>query len=376
MHKVKVCHLADHITGKADGIFTHILQIVKYTDLEKFEHFLCYQGGDLVQSRFKQIGNKTFVLNSINKKFPFRAVNSFIKICRKENFDIIHTHFLKPYVISSLLKPFLGYKVIYNYHGTFIRNKFNTRFQQTVYRILHWLICKLKIVEIAIAPSVESKRILFSETKLFPKIEVYYNCSEIIQTQKNETTEISRTLSKLKENKLLIGVIARLFPEKRIDLVLQIAKNFNTDVHFVFCGDGELFDDMLKYAHTLRIENSVTFLGFVPNVDKLLGMFDLILFTSDYEGLPLTLWEAMGSGVPIVSTNVGGIGEIIDQEKCGILFPKGDVEKGVDALSKLVKNAKLRNELGNNGLNAVKNKYTPEQFGKQIEDIYERVLNA
>ncbi|GAB6283794.1 MAG: hypothetical protein STSR0008_26320 [Ignavibacterium sp.] len=71
---------------------------------------------------------------------------------------------------------------------------------------------------------------------------------------------------------------------------------------------------MQNYAKQIQVSNNVLFLDYVENIGNYLELFQIILFTSDYEELPLTIWEAMDTGVPIVSTDVGGIKEIIENE--------------------------------------------------------------
>jgi len=94
------------------------------------------------------------------------------------------------------------------------------------------------------------------------------------------------------------------------------------------------------------------------------------LFTSDWEGLPLTIWETMAAGIPIVSTDVGGVKEIIEQEKCGIIYPMNSIEGGINALEKIIFNSELKKSMGLNGKNAVKNKYNVGSFIKSMVSIY------
>jgi len=89
--------------------------------------------------------------------------------------DIIHTHFLKPYAIAGIVNICLKIKLIYNYHGFFINNDFNSWYEKLIYRIAHLIIYLFGSVNLAIVPSQKCKELLSQETKLFRKIEPYYN---------------------------------------------------------------------------------------------------------------------------------------------------------------------------------------------------------
>jgi L-malate glycosyltransferase len=375
--KIKVCHFADHLAGKADGTFAHILMIVKSTNSELYTHYLVCNENEIIQKKFTEAGGKIIISKGINKKLPIRTIIAFARLCKKENISIVHTHYLKPYIISALLKVFYPYKVIYNYHGLFIRNEYYNSFETKFYQLMHWIVCKANLVNLAVAPSRKGLEILLEETKIFPKTEFYYNCAVALNKRTKCNANCPPVIQDLKKENIMIGIIARISPEKRIDIALNILKLLLTkhqNIHFVFCGDGILLERMKKYSVEIGVEKYSTFLGFVDEVQWSLELFDIILFTSDREGFPLTIWEAMAAAVPIVTTDIGGIKEIVEEEACGILFEKGNIEQGADCLFKLIDNEQLRKNLGQNGKNAVATKYNSSVFGKRMEDIYQSVL--
>ncbi|MBA4320318.1 MAG: hypothetical protein C0412_18125, partial [Flavobacterium sp.] len=241
----------------------------------------------------------------------------------------------------------------------------------------HWIICKLRLVDLAITPSVSSRNILLAETKTFPQIEVYYNTAFKSEYSDSSDQPVIEKLEVLKNEKILLGVIARQLPQKRIDIALEILKQLKIiypNIHFVFCGDGYLLEEMKNYATKIEVNNHSTFLGYVEDIESIMKYLRLILLTSDYEGFPLIIWEAMSCGVPIVSTDVGGIREIVEKESCGLLFEKGNVHEGVQKVIELLSDANLCVQLGQNGRKAIINKYNPLQFGKRIEELYNSLL--
>ena len=175
MNKIKICHFANIITGKSDGVYTHLKMIFNYVDSVKFQQYLVFQGNPDIESEVTRYGIKVYIIKSLNKKFSLKWFKEFYSFIKSENIDIIHTHFLKSYSIAGLTNIFLRKKMIFNYHGLFIENFYNTRFDKFIYRKIHRLINYLKVVDVALVPSATSKRILLNETKHFNSIEVYFN---------------------------------------------------------------------------------------------------------------------------------------------------------------------------------------------------------
>lgn len=374
--KIKVCHFVNKITGKSDGVYTHLKMIFKYVNNDKYQHYLVFQGNPAIEEEVAKLGVKVFSLPSLNKKFSIKTFIEFYSIIKKQNIDIIHTHLIKPYSIGGIINILLKKKLIFNYNGLFIKNKYNTKFEQFLYKIIHIIISFSHAVDEAIVPSKTSRDILYSETKLFPKISVYYNgINENIDVKVDD--KFSKMILNLRHKYLLVAVVARLDIQKRIDLALEIVKKvikLNPKVYFIFAGDGVLETKMKNLAHNLLVESNVVFTGFIPNVKYYLKYFDLLLFTSDWEGFPLSIWESMASSVSIISTDVGGIKDVLLQENCGLIFPKGDVDKGADCVLELLEDENKRIKMGANGKNAVINKYTSESFASYFDNLYTDLL--
>lgn len=370
--KIKICHIVNNISGKSDGVFEHIRMISRYSDFERFGHYLVYQGSELIEKEIKTLAIESFVIPSLKKKVSIKSFIIFYSFCKSNKIDIIQAHTLKPYSIGGITNIFLKKKLIFNYHGLFINNKYNSKIEQFIYKLIHKVITFFNAVDIAIVPSASSKEILYQETKLFPQILVYYNgygqSKDIFCNQ-----FLLKRIVHLKYKYTLIAIIARFNIEKRIDIALRIFKNvieLNPNVFLLLFGDGPLEYEMKRLAYDLKIASKSFFLGFIPNAKNYIKYFDLILFTSDWEGLPLTLWESMAAGVPVVSTDVGGMKEILQRENCGLIFPRGSIDDGAKKIMDLLNDKIKRNHFGENGKNAITNTYNSEKFGDYFNKLY------
>jgi glycosyltransferase involved in cell wall biosynthesis len=369
---IKICHIVNHITGKADGVYTHLKMIFRCTDKNKFQHYLIFQGGEKVEKELSEMGVKVFVCKSLKKKVSLKAFIDIYKFIRENDIDIIHSHLIKPYSIAGLVNIFLRRKFIFNYHGLFIYNNvYYGIIEKFIYGLFHYLINLFKAADVVLVPSKKSKELLISETKLFPEPIVYYNGYYFPETENGINSELYKYIEKLKSEKIIIAAVGRLNLDKRIDRAINILKQVrHKNTHLLVFGDGELESDLRELVKNLNLTEHIDLLGYVAGVNNYYKLFDIVLFTSDWEGMPLTMWEAMANKVPVLAPDVGGFKEILEENNCGIIYKPGNVNDAAEKLISLLEDHLLRIKLGNNGMTAIREKYNEENFIKQIENVY------
>jgi L-malate glycosyltransferase len=373
MNKIKICHIVSILSGKTDGTYTHLKMLFQLLDNKKFKQYLIFQGNARLKKEIESFGVTVFEVKSLNKKFSFGAFFDIYKILKEEDIDIMQAHHIKPYIISGLINIFLRKILIFNYNGIFIDSIYRNYLEKFFYRAAHLLIYLLKGLQVTVVPSEGSKRILYSESKLFRDLRIYYNGYNLSEKKDDIDSELVNYLEKIKSDNYIIGIVARIEVQKRIDKMLQLAKLILADInsiHFVVFGDGPLEKDMKELTHQMGLELNVSFIGYRKNVSVYFKFFDVLLLTSDWEGFPLTIWEAMYNRVPVVSTNAGGIKEILVKENCGFVFNKSDLNRGKHLILELFHNQTLREEIGNNGKNAIIERYNPKIFSLFFEELY------
>jgi glycosyltransferase involved in cell wall biosynthesis len=178
------------------------------------------------------------------------------------------------------------------------------------------------------------------------------------------------------EPHLVIG-IGRLEPQKRFDLFLQVAARVHQqmpDVHFLVVGEGSLRRRLEGQSAELGLQSVVRFTGARSDVPDLLGISDLFLLTSDFEGLPLTLLEALAMQVPAVATNVDGTAEVLGGGKGGVLVPPGDSKAMAATVLALLRDAERRQAMGFQGRHLVECTYGIVAVNDQVDGVYRDVL--
>lgn len=149
-------------------------------------------------------------------------------------------------------------------------------------------------------------------------------------------------------------------------------------LRLVLAGTGSAQAQVLARAAALGIAPQVEMPGWIDAAarDALLAQADVLVLPSYYEGMPMSVLEAMAAGLPVIASDVGGIPEVIDQDINGLLIEPGDVPALIAALQRLLSDAALREKMGLAAQSKIARCYTSKQALKQIEGIYTEVLGS
>lgn len=207
------------------------------------------------------------------------------------------------------------------------------------------------------------------------KIDIVYNAS------REEDFRISISQAEAKRelgiNSKIILTVARLVPWKGIDMLIKILPRFNKEIQLVVVGDGPDMQRLKDLAHTTGVEKRVIFRGQIPH-NKVISLYlkaaDVFVLPSSYEGLPHTILEAMTVGIPIVATNLGGIPEVIEDSKEGLLFKPGDLSSLEDSISRLLEDRDTALKFVENAKEKVK-QFNWDTLREKIIWILDSVIN-
>jgi glycosyltransferase involved in cell wall biosynthesis len=171
----------------------------------------------------------------------------------------------------------------------------------------------------------------------------------------------------------IVGVLARLFPQKAPDVFVNTAKEVlkkNKNVTFIFVGDGPLKEKTEKMICAMGLSENVILAGWQEDVNNYLGSFDVFLLTSLWEGLGRAITEAAYSGVPMVASRVNGVPEIVKKEETGFLFEPGDSVEASKFVLMLLEDSELRKKLGSMSRKKISEQFDIDVMIKKIESIY------
>lgn len=181
-------------------------------------------------------------------------------------------------------------------------------------------------------------------------------------------------------DRMIIGNISRISGEKNIPLYLRAIRHVKDHYQgrvpaaFLLVGDGELRGKMELLCRELEVEDLVVFTGFVSNMQEIYAAMDMVVLTSDREGTPMSLLEAMANGLPVVASRVGGVPDMIRDGVDGLLFERGDADGCARALLSLMADDALREKLGLSARQRVFDDFSPANWAARHIAHYERLL--
>ena len=209
-------------------------------------------------------------------------------------------------------------------------------------------------------------------------VDVVFNGAPLHQFAKRPRAEGAAIRAELglAQDALVITTIGRLNAQKgHHTLIAAAAKVLSSfpSVRFLIAGDGDLLESLRGQAHSLGIAQAVLFLGHRTDVPALLAATDVLCISSNYEGTPLVLFEAMAAGKAIVSTAVDGCRELIEDERTGLLVPPSDPDALGRALGRVASEPELRGRLAEAAQQASE-RFEISACVLRMESIYDALL--
>lgn len=322
------------------------------------------------EGKFREIGAVPLTLDVRTKQeFGFKALAAIPrlgKIVKAHHIDIIHSNTRVTQVISEAVSRLTGVPHVTTYHGFF---------KHAVIRRL--LPCMGSRV---IAISEPVRDYLVKNLRVPPdKVALIHNgidTGRFAKTFSAGELQANRKQFGLKEDSHVIGTIARLSTIKgHPDLLRAFAevRKSQNNVELLVIGAGKIKQELLDLARSLRIDQTVRFVDSVDDTRVALSIMDIFVMPSLMEGFGLAILEAMAAGKAVVGTRIGGITEVVEDGKDGLLVPPGNPKELANALLKLLYDDQLRKQLGAAARRAAAQKFPIEKTVQKTVELYEMV---
>jgi glycosyltransferase involved in cell wall biosynthesis len=361
----RVLHVVANLgTGGAERMAAHV---VTGLDPQRFEVAIVAISkpfGSGVEKWLADVGAKVWYLGK-GPGFDPRTYGRLHRVIRDYRPDILHTHVhVLRYALPSMfyLKPALMLHTVHNLAEFEVepRARFLQRFAFT-----H-----------GVVPVAVAQEVAVSLERLYgiPPCRVVSNC---IPTNLYAFPQTPRAEWRAKEgfrsDDVLFGCVARFAPQKNHTLLLDaFARGPASDprAHLVLAGGGELLEPTRGRARDLGLLGRVHFLGIRTDVPDILGALDVFVLSSDYEGNPLSVIEAMAAGLPTVSTAAGGVPELINSGKEGFIVQPGDLNGLAESMVFLLNAQEARRSMGAAAAYRAKKNFDVSVMVKAYEELY------
>lgn len=364
MNKIKILLVSTNADNAGAPI--HVRGLIKNLDNNIFECCVVFGSDGPVKHSIDQMGIKTYLICGLQSKIsPQKDINSIkllSEIVKSYKPDIIHAHSTK----AGLLSRIVGYQnkipVIYTIHGWGWRGlSFFPKIIVYLIEFFSWIL--FNNTYICVAMYVKNQSFI---TRNNSKAVVIYNSSpDLLTCKKTEGNN----------NEIKIVMPARLDKSKDHITVLKAVNLLPDNIKIFFCGKETNSPYLMDIAKSILGNNTnrINFLGDIDDMKQIYSTADILLLSSFFEALPLSLVEGMSLGIPIIASNVGGIPELIDDGVNGYLFEVGNVHQ-LSTLIKKVSDSKLRENLGRNSRKKYLQNHEEKVMISKVSNLYKSIL--
>ena len=308
---------------------------------------------------------------SLNRgKFDFRTLTDILKIIREDKPHILHLHGYGATNFGIVAGFITKTKCIVHEH--FVdpaMPKYQIPFD--------FFLAKKADYGIAVSNSVK----VFMVNQRYMrncKIDVVFNGAPLKEFAISSDEEIAQEKEKwnIPKNSFVVGTVGRIDEQKGNVYLIDAAKKIiqeNPHVIFMLVGDGPLEQKLKKQCQDNGIEDNIIFTGYQSEVAKIQSIFDVQIFPSLWEGTPLTLFEAMATKRAIVSTNVDGLGEVLENEKTALVVEARNSDALASSVNRLIDDKELQVRLSENAW-AESKKYDIQATVDSFQNIYRKLI--
>ena len=320
------------------------------------------------------------LVNKIHPLKDLKALWFYYRLIRKEKYDIVHTHETKASFITKLAAwlarcPY----VIYGLHGVTFNDPMSS-LKRKFFILLEKLTIHCADLVVAVGyDTIEEyhkenigKNIPFQVVRSGIDIDGYLK--QALQTEE-EKLLFRKSLDINKEDIVMVTVGRFSYSKAQryaIEAFAALQKKY-TNLKFLLIGEGELLQDCKKLVQTLGIPgNSIYFLGYQKDIPKYLSVSDVFIFTSLREGLPRVIVEASLLKVPVITFEVEGATEVLENEKSGFIVPQVNVDLLISKTEQLILQQALRASFGKIAHQHVMKYWDMRIMAQQLQKIYNR----
>ncbi|MBS1625482.1 MAG: glycosyltransferase [Bacteroidetes bacterium] len=327
----------------------------------------------------------------LNPLKDYKAYFKIREIIRHFKPDIVHTHAAKAGAVGRLAAWHEHVPVIvHTFHGHVFHSYFGPLKTRAFLEIERYLARRSSAI---VTLSEIQRNELADQFKVAPRnkfeiIPLGFDLSKFTEDKERKRRQFREEYG-VADQDIVISIVGRLVPVKNHELFLHAIKRVSEKttkrIRAFIIGDGELRPQVEQMARDIglpfdnaapRAPNLLTFTSWIRDIDVSNAGSDIIALTSLNEGTPVSLIEAQASGIPIVSTRVGGIANIVVEGQTGLLSHSGNIDDFAANLLRMVEDSSLRHEMSGKGVRHVMENFSHLRLAGDMGALYRRLLSS
>jgi glycosyltransferase involved in cell wall biosynthesis len=315
-----------------------------------------------------------------------RVTAEIYALLRRVRPRIVHTHMAKAgavgRVAAALYNQTAGRgtraRVVHTYHGHVLEGYFG-RARSQAFVSVERALARVTDCLIAISPRIRDELVeeyRIGRASQYRVVPLGFDLSPFAAIDET-ARQAARAALSLDASAPTLTTAGRLTAIKQHELLLAAARRVadrHPDLVVLIAGDGERRDELETLARRLQLERQVRFLGWRRDLATLYAATDVFVLTSRNEGTPVALIEAMAAGVPGVSTDVGGVGDVIASADLGVRVAEGDAAAIADAITTLLAAPERRRAMGERARTHVLSRYTLDRLVADMAALYRALI--
>ncbi len=415
MQKISLLYVITKL--ELGGAQKQLLSLINHLDRQRYSlSLITARDGLLVKNALSikdlRLIRSRFLERSINPLRDFLALYQIYSFIKKNKIDIVHTHSSKAGILGRWAARFARIKIIiHTVHGWSF-NKYQNRLFR---RIIIWLekltaLITDKLIVVSYHDWQKGLDNHIGNKDKYKLIRYGIDYKEFTPPERrhqakitsNSLTGFSNKDGDLREElgidarDSLIGMISCFKPQKHPQDFIRLAflinkalnshtnwkdksltpytKDFGMGVKFILIGDGVLYKKIKRLISKFNLGQKLILTGWREDIPRILSALDVFVLTSLWEGLPISVLEAMAASLPVVATNTGGIAEILLEGKTGFLVSPGDVGRMAEKLNHLLRDESLRNQIGQNARDSLDSDFCLENMVRNTANLYRDLI--
>ncbi len=364
-----------HIIGGGDtgGAKTHVLYLLKELSRHMEVKLISLRPGVFADDA-RAMGIDVTVVKSGN---IFSDIKKVTKIIAGGGFDVVHSHGAKANIFSLLARRKAALPTVTTVHSDYRLDYMHSLSKRFTIGFLNSL--ALRFIDNYIAVSGNFKEMLINRKFNPADIYVLYNGMDFSTPAEGYSRKslIDKYRLSIEDDEVIVGIAARLYPVKSIETIVRAArlvKDRNTKVKFVIGGDGEDRKRLEALVSELDLRDTVFFIGWLDDPKELMSSIDISVLTSISESFPYSILEGARFKKATISTDVGGIPDLIENGKNGCLFKPGDISRFSELILELASDEKKREVMGESLYDKAMRDFSVESMARTQSNIYKSIM--